>query len=501
MFIYIFVSIAMLIICGLDICHVIDLSKKRLFIFYLLLVPHMPLYWFHLINTYVINATGIMPYICTVVFGISTFLFQMYTTFRLHLQMLRRDRTDNLRINIIYAGRNLARCGLWGLYLLALWYLLFFVVFPFNPYQELMDTTFAIFPGISNVTKTYAVLFMEIVYAIIFVWLFLFNGCLRIFFGSRNLVIGKRVAILLFIWVPIVQLFLVRIMCEAARDEYLVTKSRESQDAFTKTDDTCMTKYPIIMVHGIGFRDLRYYNYWGRIPEILMQHGATIYYGHQNAWGTIENNADEISRVIDKALAENGCDKVNIIAHSKGGLDCRYLISSLGYGDRVASLTTINTPHRGSEMITLLNKLPDYIYRYISKQLNKPSMLVGDKKPDCYNSSKQLDPKYCEEFNKNNPDVEGVYYQSYTSVMKNAFSDSLLSIPYLLMRFEKAKENDGLVELSSAKWGEFRGVLRPTNKRGISHGDMIDLKREDIRGFDVLKFFYDVVCELKAKGM
>src|SRR5690606_21994510 len=39
---------------------------------------------------------------------------------------------------------------------------------------------------------------------------------------------------------------------------------------------------------------------------------------------------------------------VNLFAHSMGGLDSRFLISSLGYGDRVASLTTLSTPHRGT---------------------------------------------------------------------------------------------------------------------------------------------------------
>lgn len=501
MYIIILISIAMLALCGLDICKIIDLSKKRLFIFYLVFVPHLPLLWFHFINSHVVNSTDMFTYVCLVIFAIASVIFQIYTTMRLHLQMLRRGRTENFRINIIYAGRNLARCGLYGIYLMALWYLVCYYVFPVNPYDELIGGVITLFPGLSESTKTIAALSFEGIYALIFVWLFLFNGCLRIFFGSRNLVVGKRVVILLFMWVPIVQLYLVHIMCEAAKDEYLVAKSREAQAAFTKTDDACKTRYPIIMVHGIGFRDLRHYNYWGRIPEILEQHGAQIYYGHQNAWGTIEVNAKAISEVIDKTLEECGCDKVNIIAHSKGGLDCRYLISSLGYGGKVASLTTINTPHRGSQMITLLNKMPDYVYRYIANQLNKPSLVAGDTKPDCYGASKQLDPIYCQDFNEQNPDVEGVYYQSYTSVMKNAFSDSLLTIPYILMRLEKSKENDGLVDKNSAMWGNFRGLLKTKYKRGISHGDMIDLKREDIRGFDVLKLFYDIVVELKEMNM
>lgn len=127
-------------------------------------------------------------------------------------------------------------------------------------------------------------------------------------------------------------------------------------------------------------------------------------------------------------------------------------------------------------------------------------MLAGETEPDCYSSSKQLDPVFCEEFNKKNPDVPGVYYQSYISILHNLFSDSLLFIPYLLMCTQKGSQNDGLVDVSSAVWGNFRGVLKSRHNRGISHGDMIDLKREDIKGFDVLKLFYDIVCELKSRG-
>lgn len=126
--------------------------------------------------------------------------------------------------------------------------------------------------------------------------------------------------------------------------------------------------------------------------------------------------------------------------------------------------------------------------------------MVGDTKPDCYAASKQLDPVFCTEFNQKNPDADGVYYQSYTSIMKNLFSDSLLWLPYLLMCTQKGRQNDGLVDASSAIWGDFKGILKSTNNRGISHGDMIDLKREDIKGFDVLKKFYDIVCELKNMG-
>lgn len=61
-------------------------------------------------------------------------------------------------------------------------------------------------------------------------------------------------------------------------------------------------------------------------------------------------------------------------------------------------------------------------------------------------------------------------------------------------------ENDGLVSSSSAKWGIFKGVFQNKKRRGISHGDMIDLKREDYNGFDVIEEYIKIVEELKEMG-
>lgn len=199
-------------------------------------------------------------------------------------------------------------------------------------------------------------------------------------------------------------------------------------------------------------------------------------------------------------MKENNCDKVNIIAHSKGGLDARYLITTLSMGEHVASLTSISTPHRGSELIHFLNKLPDGVYRFLASLFDRSFAKVGDENPDCYHSSKQLAPTYCEEFNNSTPDVEGVYYQSYTSTMKNIFSDSLLCIPYILMSLLTHQPNDGLVTIDSAKWGAFKGVFTNKYHRGITHGDMIDLKREDYHSFDILEEYCKIVSELREKG-
>ena len=60
--------------------------------------------------------------------------------------------------------------------------------------------------------------------------------------------------------------------------------------------------------------------------------------------------------------------------------------------------------------------------------------------------------------------------------------------------------NDGLVGEESFPWGENYQFLTIKGKRGISHGDVIDLNRENIPGFDVREFYVQLVANLKARG-
>ncbi len=44
-------------------------------------------------------------------------------------------------------------------------------------------------------------------------------------------------------------------------------------------------------------------------------------------------------------------------------------------------------------------------------------------------------------------------------------------------------------------------TLTASGKRGILHGDMIDLNRENIPGFDVREFYAEWVSDLKERGL
>ena len=315
----------------------------------------------------------------------------------------------------------------------------------------------------------------------------------------RRLRILKRVIVWSMIWIPFLNYGLAWYVRGLARQEIDHTVHKIRLDDVRVEHQICRTRYPFLLVHGVGFRDFHYFNYWGRIPRELVRNGATVYYGHQEAWGTVEDNALILKQKLEEILQETGCGKVNIIAHSKGGLDARYLIAALHMGSKIASLTTINTPHRGSALVDLLKRLPDGIYRWVCRRIDLYFGRLGDLAPNAYVASAQLSCAYAMEFNRLDPLDPAVYCQSYASLMKHGFSSKLLCVPYWILKALDAP-NDGLVTVESARWANFKGVEVNRYLRGISHGDMIDLTREDYRGFHILEFYIQLAKDLAEQG-
>ncbi|SCJ87569.1 Lipase precursor [Anaerotruncus sp. 2789STDY5834896] len=329
------------------------------------------------------------------------------------------------------------------------------------------------------------------------------NGFLRLMFTCQRLRILWRVLLLLCWWVPVVGPLLLIKACSLAQAEYRFEAARAQLQVLRRDSQVCATRYPLLLVHGIFFRDWQLVNYWGRIPKALIQNGATIFYGQQQSAASVARSAAELARQIERVVAATGCEKVNIIAHSKGGLDARYAISCLGLAPQVASLTTINTPHRGCVFAqVLLKKLPGGLVRFIATRYNKLFAKLGDDDPDFMAGVQDLTARRCAQLAQQMPASDGILYQSAMSVMKRPGSAAPpLNLSYRLVKKYDRAENDGLVALPSARYGKFLGCLRAGGKRGISHGDMIDLMREDIPGFDVREFYIGLVRDLKARGL
>lgn len=259
----------------------------------------------------------------------------------------------------------------------------------------------------------------------------------------------------------------------------------------------CKTKYPILLVHGIGFRDTGKIGYWGRIPEVLKSQGAMVFHSTQDGWGTVQNNANLLNSHLNQVISHTGATKVNIIAHSKGGLDSRYLASIPDVSHRIASITTISTPHHGSKTMDFIMKFPSFLIKFIGLFINGISKLAGDNNPDFYETCLQLTTKHMDDFNERISDAEGVYYQSYCGVMTKPTSDIIMMLQNLIVGIFDG-ENDGLVSPDSANWGEFKGVLVGTSKRGVSHTDVVDLRRRPLVKFGS-KYEKDISSEISLK--
>ncbi|MEG2037647.1 MAG: hypothetical protein RRZ93_06620 [Ruthenibacterium sp.] len=102
--------------------------------------------------------------------------------------------------------------------------------------------------------------------------------------------------------------------------------------------------------------------------------------------------------------------------------------------------------------------------------------------------------------NERTPDASGVLYKSVMSFCRRAQNGKFpLNVTYPLVKHFDG-QNDGLVAVDSARWGSRFTLLEPTGKRGISHGDVVDLNRENIRGYDVIEFYVNLVADLKYRG-
>ena len=258
-----------------------------------------------------------------------------------------------------------------------------------------------------------------------------------------------------------------------------------------------LLKYPVVLVHGIAANDrTSFFDFWGRIPVVLRKEGVQVFFGNTDAWGSYESNAIILKNTIEKILEETQAEKVNIIAHSKGGIDSRYLIWRHGFGDRVASLTTVSTPHHGAELADLISG-QDIIYsKPASQALEVFGKLYGDIHPDLYAVLRQLTTGNMRVFNQTVMEDERVHYQSLYTVMNSPIDDLLFSPTFLYIQ-KISGPNDGVVSEKSATWG-----INPRKivNKGISHRQNIDIQKRKVSGVNVPLIYVDIIHELASKG-
>lgn len=261
------------------------------------------------------------------------------------------------------------------------------------------------------------------------------------------------------------------------------------------TDNEINIKYPVILVHGILASDRsRYIHFWGRIPYVLENNGVQVFMGNTDALGSIASNAEVLKTTVDRVLTETNSEKVNIIAHSKGGLDSRYLIWKYDYGDRIASLTTVSTPHHGAELADLADSSKIKQTRIADRAFRLFGRLFGDENPDTHALIYELTTDYSVDFNEMVTVDERVFYQSIYSTMKNAFDDMTFFFTYRYIK-KRSGANDGIVAEESAIWSG-----NTTRIERMSHTEIVDRRMRKISGVHVPQVFLGIVKELGEMG-
>lgn len=259
------------------------------------------------------------------------------------------------------------------------------------------------------------------------------------------------------------------------------------------------TQYPLVLVHGLSMKDVLFLRSFGGIERMLRAQGRQVLISRVDAFGSIETNAAQLKEEINQYLMETGAEKVNIIAHSKGGLDARYMIGGLEMAEKVASLTTLCTPHKGSPVATWVLKVPNVLLKPAAFAVDVFYRLLGDKHPDSLKACIQLQRVEQGEEEALPPVDERVYCQSFSAVVKEGEkrADFVMAIPAVISRtLEKGRETDGLVPRDSAAFGHYRGNAM---EESLSHAEIVDFMVLSKGKKERIYAFYAALCDELAQ--
>ena len=246
------------------------------------------------------------------------------------------------------------------------------------------------------------------------------------------------------------------------------------------------TKYPLVFIHGAGgFDKIFNLTYFYNIEGHLEENGYEVYVPRLTAYDRIEKRAKQIVDYVDSLNLK----KVNLIGHSLGGVDARFAISEYGLSKKVASLTTVSSPHWGTSAIdVILGIIPCKVCYIASKAMATVGM--------DFDVFIQMSKTYMvNEFNPKVLDVPDVKYFSWSTKAslkgKNKVKPFMLGLYLILLAVDGP--NDGMVSVESAKWGEWLGTLEADHYGVI--GQPLGMTN-----FDHLDFFLKEAKRLESLG-
>ncbi|MBX2803148.1 MAG: hypothetical protein KTR31_36040 [Myxococcales bacterium] len=234
----------------------------------------------------------------------------------------------------------------------------------------------------------------------------------------------------------------------------------------TRVESAPAEPLDIALLHGaFGFDEIvvrsQRHAYFHGVAQHLSQLGRTVHTPAVHPAAGVVHRAKQLTKRVRDLPGERLC----LIAHSMGGLDARYALAHLGLSDRVAALITIGTPHRGTPLADATDA--------VSKRVGLHRLL-----PDGGAMLSDLTTERMERFNKEVPNVPGVFYGSVIGRVdrdRHAPIHPLLLPTHRLLRTRHG-DNDGLVTSQSQEWGEVLMVVDADHWAQIGWGGACDTK-------------------------
>jgi pimeloyl-ACP methyl ester carboxylesterase len=106
---------------------------------------------------------------------------------------------------------------------------------------------------------------------------------------------------------------------------------------------------PVLLIH--GYRST--HNVWDEWEDKLGQVGIytkAVTFPRNDECGSAIDHAIQLNKIVRDFKEEAGAEKINIVTHSKGGLDARVYLANNPSSDDVANLIMIATPNEGSPL-------------------------------------------------------------------------------------------------------------------------------------------------------
>jgi triacylglycerol lipase len=242
-------------------------------------------------------------------------------------------------------------------------------------------------------------------------------------------------------------------------------------------------RLPLVLTHGLlGFDELsiagQRLEYFRGIRQRLERAGNEVHLVRLPPFGSVEARAEALARALDRIDAR----RVNVIAHSMGGLDARLVASRYGFADRIASLVTIGTPHRGTPLCdfgALFDK-DDLWLRQWLRAVGFDPLALAD-----------LGPRRAATFNDKVEDAPEVYYASVLGAVRSDIERrrTPLALVHRWLR-ARAGDNDVLVPVSSQRWGDVISEI------DADHWAQVGWSTR----FDAGAFYQELARELRARG-